>query len=151
VKVILLEGIGELGKLGETVEVKPGYGRNYLLPQGKAILATPEKIKYFEERREELENAEQERINLAKKRAAELAKLHLTITARVSEEGKLYGSIGATEIVKAINAAGLEAKKQEVQLPNGTFRSLGENFEVNLHLHHGDIVATVKLNIVAEA
>ncbi len=150
-KVILLEGIGGLGRLGENVSVKPGYGRNYLLPQGKAVLATQEKIKYFEERREELEAAEKDRIIVAKKRAEELSKLHLTISARVSEEGKLYGSIGATEIAHAIKEAGLEARKQEVQLPNGPFRSLGDNFEVNLYLHHGDVIATVKLTIVAEA
>jgi large subunit ribosomal protein L9 len=150
VKVILLEGIGNLGRLGDTVTVKPGYGRNYLLSQGKAVLATQEKIKYFEARRVELEQAETDRLTAAKKRAEELSKLHLTIAARVSEEGKLYGSIGATEIVHAIEQAGLEAHKQEVQLPNGPFRSLGEDFAVSLYLHHGDVVATVKLTIVAE-
>lgn len=150
-KVILLEGIGNLGKLGDTVVVKPGFGRNYLLPQGKAVPATSANIKYFEDRRNDLEHAEKDRIAIAKHRAEELSKLHLTISARVSEEGKLYGSVGATEIVHAITKAGFEAHKQEVQLPNGPFRTLGEDLVVNLYLHHGDIVATVKLNIVAEA
>lgn len=150
-KVILLESIGGLGKLGEAVIVTSGYGRNYLLPQNKAVLATPAKIKFFEERREELVLAEQGRIAIAQKRADELSKLHLTLSAKVGDEGKLYGSIGATEIVNAITAAGLEAHKQEVQLPNGPFRAVGENFEVNLSLHHGDVIATVKLTIVAEA
>lgn len=149
-KVILLEGIGNLGKLGDTVAVKPGYGRNYLLPQGKAVPATSANIEYFEHRREDLERAEKDRMIVSKRRAEELSKLHLTISARVSEEGKLYGSVGATEIVHAIEALGLEAHKQEVQLPNGPFRALGENFEVSLYLHHGN-VATVKLNIVPEA
>lgn len=149
-KVILLEGIGNLGKLGDAVIVKPGYGRNYLLPRGKAVVATAANIKYFEERREELLTAEQNRIAAAQKRAEELSKLQLTISARVSDEGKLYGSVGATEIVRAIAAAGLEAHKQEVQLPNGPFRTLGDDFVVSLYLHHGDIVATIKLSIVAE-
>lgn len=148
--IILLEGISTLGKLGEKVKVKRGYARNYLLRLGKAVRATAANIKYFEDRREELERAEKERINIAKKRAEELSKLHLIISARVSEEGKLYGSVGATEIVRAIEAAGVEAHKQEVQLPNGPFRNLGEDFAVNIYLHHGDVIATVKLNIIAE-
>ena len=149
-KVILLESIGTLGKLGESVDVKPGFGRNYLLPQGKAVLATAQKIKLFEERRAELEQAEQQRLQLAKQRGTELAKLHLTLAARVSEEGKLYGSIGATEIVDAITAAGVEAHRQEVLLPNGPFRHLGEEFVVDLSLHHGEVLTRIKLTIVAE-
>jgi large subunit ribosomal protein L9 len=149
VKVILLEGIGNLGRLGDTVTVKPGYGRNYLLPQGKAVPATATNIEYFEHRREELEHAEKERTNVAKRRAEDLSTLHLTISARVSEEGKLYGSVGATEIVHAIQALGFEAHKQEVQLPNGPLRTLGENFEINLCLHHGH-TATIKVDVIAE-
>ena len=150
-KVILLESIGGLGKLAESVEVKPGYGRNYLLPQAKAVVSTPDNIKYFEDRKEELESAEKDRVAIAKKRAEKLSALQLTISARVSGEGKLYGSVGASEIVDAIKEAGEEAYRQEVQLPDGPFRTLGDDFEVQLYLHHGEVVATVKLKIIAEA
>lgn len=148
-QVILLERIKNLGNLGETVKVKPGFGRNYLLPQGKAVTASPANIEYFESRREELEAKAKEQLDVAKSRAEKLDGLELTITARTSEEGKLYGSIGAREIVEEIAKKGIEIHKQEVQLPEGPFRAVGQ-YDVELHLHHGEVISTIKLSIESE-
>lgn len=146
-QVILLERIRNFGNLGDQVNVKPGYARNYLLPQGKAIIANPDNVKVFEGRRAELEAVAAKHLAESKKRADALSKLELVISARVSEEHKLYGSIGATEIIEAIKEQGLEAHKQEVQLPEGPFRAIGE-YEVKLILQD-EVSATLKLTIVA--
>lgn len=146
--VILLDRIHKLGNLGETVKVKPGYGRNYLIPQGKAVPATKENIALFEVRRAELEKEVAIKTAEAQKRADALSQLQLSISMLVGDEGKLYGSVGAAELVDAIVAAGVEAHKNEVQLPNGPLREVGE-YEVELHLHHGDVIAKVKVAIVA--
>lgn len=147
--VILLDRIHKLGELGQQVKVKPGYGRNYLIPQGKAVPATKANIAVFEARRAELEKELAVKTAAAKQRAAQLEALQLTIPVLVGEEGKLYGSVGVSEIADAIAAQGVEVSKQEIQLPNGPFREVGE-YEVELHLHHGDVIAKVKLAIVTQ-
>jgi large subunit ribosomal protein L9 len=148
VNLILLDKIHNLGGLGDRVSVKPGYGRNYLLPQGKAVPATAANIAIFEAHRAELEKEVAAKTAVAKARAAQLEALQLVLPMLVGDEGKLYGSVGATEIVDAIVALGVEAAKQEVQLPNGPMRELGD-YEVELHLHHGDVIAKVKISVIA--
>ncbi|MBB2493707.1 50S ribosomal protein L9 [Aquipseudomonas ullengensis] len=146
-EVILLEKIANLGNLGDKVNVKAGYGRNYLLPQGKATAATAENVAAFEVRRAELEKAAAEKKASAETRAAQLAELEVTITATAGDEGKLFGSIGTHDIADALTAAGVEVAKAEVRLPNGTIRQVGE-FDVAVHLHT-DVEATVKVVVVA--
>ena len=148
-ELILLEKIKKLGNLGETVKVKPGFGRNYLLPQGKAVSATKSNIEHFETRRAELEKKAQTALEASKTRAEKLNDLEVEIAARASEEGKLFGSIGAKELADAIAKKGIEISRQEIYLPNGPFRNIG-NFDVELHLHHGEVIATIKLTIVNE-
>ena len=146
-EVILLEKIANLGDLGDKVNVKAGYGRNYLLPQRKAAAATAENVAAFEVRRAELEKAAAEKKAVAEARAAQLAELQITISAVAGEEGKLFGSIGTHDIADAITAAGVEVEKSEVRMPNGTIRHLGE-FDVDVHLH-SDVEAIVKVIVVA--
>lgn len=147
--VILLDKIHKLGTLGQQVKVKPGYGRNYLIPQGKAVPATKANIALVEQQRAQFEAELAKKTEVARARAAKIEALEITIPMLVSEEGKLYGSVGASEIVDAINEKGIEASKQEVQLPNGPLREIGE-YEIELHLHHGDVIAKLKLAIVAQ-
>ena len=146
-ELILLEKIANLGNLGDKVNVKAGYGRNYLLPQRKAAAATAENVAAFEVRRAELEKAAAEKKAVAEARAAQLAELQITISAVAGEEGKLFGSIGTHDIADAITAAGVEVEKSEVRMPNGTIRHLGE-FDVDVHLH-SDVEAIVKVIVVA--
>ncbi len=149
-ELILLERIKGLGSLGETVKVKAGYGRNYLLPQEKAVIASPKNIKYFESRRAELEKKDKERFDSAQSIFDSLKDLQLTIAARASEEGKLYGSVGALEIIDAIEKAKeIKVDKQAPQLPEGPFRTIGD-YEVDLHLLHGDLIVKIGLSIVSE-
>ncbi len=147
-EVILLEKIHKLGDLGQQVRVKPGYGRNYLIPNGKAIPATAANIAKFEARRAELEMAQQDTQARAAARAAAMADLTVTITRRAASEGKLYGSVGTVDIAEAVMATGNELLKQEVRLPEGPFRMTGEH-KVDLQLH-ADVVVTITVNIVAE-
>ena len=147
-QVILLEKIGKLGDLGQQVNVKPGYGRNYLIPNGKAVPATPENVEKFEVRRAELEQAQADSIAAAQGRAEKLNELEVTLYRKVVSEDRLYGSVGVNEIATAVAEAGLEITKREISLPDGPFRSLGE-FEVELLLHP-DVSARVKLVIAAE-
>ena len=147
-EVILLEKIENLGNLGDRVNVKPGFGRNYLLPQGKAAPATAENIAEFEARRAELEKAAAEALALAESRRDSLADMVITISAKAGEEGKLFGSVGTSDIADAINAAGVEVERNEIRLPEGAFRQTGE-YDVDLHLHT-DVNVTVKLVIEAE-
>ncbi|KJS05309.1 MAG: 50S ribosomal protein L9 [Gammaproteobacteria bacterium BRH_c0] len=148
-EVILLEKVGKLGAIGTKVKVKSGYGRNYLIPTGKAIFATQGNIAAFEQRRAELEQAAAERKAEAEARAAKLATLGtVTIGANAGDEGKLFGSIGTRDIAAALTAAGLEISKSEVKLPEGAIRDLGE-FEVDIQLH-ADVTQAVKVVIVAE-
>ncbi|SDU25923.1 LSU ribosomal protein L9P [Pseudomonas pohangensis] len=146
-EVILLEKIANLGNLGDKVNVKAGYGRNYLLPQRKAAAATAENVAAFELRRAELEKAAAAKKAEAEARAAQLTELQITISAVAGEEGKLFGSIGTHDIADAITAAGVEVEKSEVRMPNGTIRHLGE-FDVDVHLHT-DVEAIVKVIVVA--
>ena len=147
-EVILLEKIENLGNLGDRVNVKPGFGRNYLLPQGKAAPATAENIAEFEARRAELEKSAAEALALAESRRDSLADMVVTINAKAGEEGKLFGSVGTSDIADAINAAGVEVERNEVRLPEGAFRQTGE-YDIDLHLHT-DVNVTVKLVIEAE-
>jgi large subunit ribosomal protein L9 len=132
--VILLEKVKNLGDLGDTVKVKPGYGRNFLLPQGKALPATKGNLKVFEERKAELVKKAGDSLNAAKARAEKLAGKTLTIKALTAEEGKLYGSVGVTDVVRAANAAGFDIKRSEVDMPNGPVRQIGSS-PVTLRLH----------------
>lgn len=145
--VILLDRIHKLGNLGDKVSVKAGYGRNYLIPQGKAVPANAKNIAMFEARKAELEKELAHKVAAANKRAAALEALQLTIPMLASDEGKLFGSVGVSELCDAIQAAGLEAHKQEIQLPNGPIREVGEH-TVELHLHHGDVIANLKVTVV---
>jgi large subunit ribosomal protein L9 len=147
-EVILLEKIRRLGDLGDKVRVKPGFGRNFLIPQGKAVPATPENVAKFEARRAELEKAQAEALAAAAARAEKLSTLTLTIRRKAGEEGKLFGSVSTGDIAEAATAAGVELHKHEVRLPEGPFRAVGQ-YEVALNLH-ADVDASVKLNIEAE-
>ena len=147
-EVILLEKIHNLGELGQQVRVKPGYGRNYLIPKGKAVAATTDNIAKFESRRAELEQAQQDAEARATSRATTMTDLKVTISRRAGNEGKLYGSVGTADIAEAATAAGTEILKQEVRLPAGPLRMLGEH-QVDIQLH-GDVVASITVNIVAE-
>ncbi|HEX2549614.1 MAG TPA: 50S ribosomal protein L9 [Gammaproteobacteria bacterium] len=148
-EVILLEKIRNLGSLGSRVKVKAGYGRNFLIPKGKAVYATAENVKKFEARRAELEKAEAELLKAAELKRDALAGLNtVTMTAKAGEEGKLFGSIGTRDIADAITEAGVEVSKSDVSLPNGVLRQTGE-YEIEIELH-GDLKAIVKLNVIAE-
>ncbi len=144
--VILLEKVGRLGNLGDQVKVKGGFGRNFLIPYGKAVSATADNIARFEARRAELEKAATERMGTAEARAAKLAGLTITIPANCGDEGRLFGSVGARDIAEAISAAGIEITKSEVNLPAGALRSTGE-FDIDVQLHP-EVTQTIKLSIV---
>ena len=147
--VILLEKIGKLGELGDRVTVKAGYGRNFLIPQGKAVPATDTNIAEFETRRAGLEAAAADSVAAAEIRGGQLAELGLiTIPANAGEEGKLFGSIGTRDIAAAVTAAGVEITKAEVRLPDGALRELGE-YEVTVHLH-SEVDGIVALAVVQE-
>lgn len=148
-EVILLENVGSLGSLGDKVTVKPGYGRNFLIPQGKAVSATQANIAVFEARRAELEAAAAEALAAAEKRAAAIEALaRVEIPATAGEEGKLFGSVGTRDIADALTAAGVEADKSEVRLPEGVIRELGE-YDIMVQLH-GDVTANIQVAVVAE-
>ena len=148
-EVILLEKVRNLGNLGDQVKVRSGYGRNFLIPQGKAVMATKENVAKFEERRAELEAKAAEQHGAAQARAAKLAELGaITIAANAGDEGKLFGSIGAGDIAAAITAAGVEVAKSEVKLPEGSIRQTGV-FELMLQLHT-DVMQSVNVEVVAE-
>ena len=147
-KVILQEEVANLGNVGDQVSVKPGFGRNYLIPYNKAVPATPEAIADFEKRRAELEKAAVKLLAAAKQRADKLADLSVTLSANAGEEGKLFGSISPRDIAEAITEAGIAVEKREVDLPEGPIRTTGE-YEVHVQLH-SDVKATVKLVVKAE-
>lgn len=148
-QVILLEKFGKLGDIGDKVKVKAGYGRNYLIPQGKAVFATEKNIEVFESRRAELEVNARERLESAQIRASKLAEIGtVKIKAIAGDEGKLFGSIGPREIEQAIIGAGGEVTRSEINLPEGSFRSLG-SFEVDIKVH-SDIVQTISLVIESQ-
>lgn len=147
--VILLEKVGRIGDIGDQVAVKAGFGRNYLIPQGKAVRATPENIEKFEARRAELEKAAADKLTSAKGRASLIEALGtITITQLASDEGRLFGSVGTREIAEAVTAAGEELSKSEVLLPEGALRDIGE-YEIDLQLHT-DVALTISLVIAPE-
>jgi len=148
VEVILLENIAKLGSLGDKVNVKAGYGRNFLIPQHKAVAATAENVKVFEARREELQKEASAALARAQQRAAAIADLTVSLSAKAGEEGKLFGSITVRDIADAATARGVEIDRAEVRLPEGPLRELGE-FEVDIHVHP-EVDAVLKVNIVAE-
>jgi large subunit ribosomal protein L9 len=147
-EVILLDKVGRLGAIGDKVTVKAGYGRNFLLPQGKAVAATAKNIADFEERRAGLEATAAAKIAEATARAEKLAELTVTIAANAGDEGRLFGSIGTRDISEAITAAGVAVAKSEVRLPQGVLRETGA-YEIDVQLH-AEVVQAVKLNVIAE-
>jgi large subunit ribosomal protein L9 len=147
-EVILLEKVANLGNIGDKVRVRPGYGRNFLLPQGKAALATAANLAAFEARRAELERKQAEELAAAQARMARLQALALRLAARAGTEGKLFGSLGTIDIAEACTAAGVPVERSEVRLPNGPIRLIGEHF-IDMHLHT-DVTATLRIEVVAE-
>lgn len=147
--VILLEKVHKLGDLGDQVRVKPGYGRNYLIPGGKAVPATPDNIARFERRRAELQQRQQQARANAAVRAEKLNALTLTLPWPAGPEGKLFGSVGAPAIAEAAIAAGVELTRQELRLPDGPLKSTGE-YEIPARLH-AEVSATIKVNVVPDA
>ena len=146
--VILLEKIGGLGELGDKVSVRSGYGRNFLLPTGKAVIANAENLEKVESRRIELEKGQKEVLEAAQGKAEALAPIELNISARVGEENKLYGSVGTQEIAEANVEAGVAVEKKEILLPNGVLREAGTH-EVDVRLHP-DITVKINLTISPE-
>lgn len=147
-QVILLERIANLGSLGEVVKVKSGFGRNFLIPQGKAKPATKENIAEVEKRRAEFEAAAAAQHAAAQQRAEKLNGLVVTLAAKAGDEGKLFGSVGTRDIAEAIEKAGVEVQKSEVLLPNGAIRNTGE-YDIVVRVH-SDVEATIKLAVVSE-
>ncbi|MCP4698121.1 MAG: 50S ribosomal protein L9 [Gammaproteobacteria bacterium] len=147
-ELILLEKIQHLGNLGDKVSVRPGYARNHLIPRGKAVPVTDGNLKEFEASRAELERTQADLLARAQARADQLAGLTVVVAKKVGTEDKLYGSVGSADIVQGVNDIGMELSKQEIRLPQGSFRHTGE-YEVDIHLH-ADVDTKLKLHIVAE-
>lgn len=148
-EVILLQKVENLGNLGDKVKVKPGYGRNYLIPSGKAASATAANLAKFEARRAELEKASQDALAAAEARATALRALgNVIIPSKAGEEGKLFGSVGTVDISQALAQAGVTVAKHEIRLPQGPLRQVGEH-EITLHLHT-DVNLPIKIVIVPE-
>jgi len=146
--IILLEKVQNLGDLGDLVKVKAGYGRNYLVPQGKAALANKENLTLFEARRAELEAAAKDKLGQAQARQASLVDVVVEVSANASDEGNLYGSIGPREISAAVSALGHEINKSEVIMGEGPLRTVGE-FDVHVQLHT-DVEAIIKVIVHPE-
>ncbi len=146
--VILLEKIGNLGDLGDEVSVKPGFARNYLLPQGKAVTADDENRTIFEGRRAELEASANEKLAEANTRAEKLADKELSISVKSGEEGRLYGSVGTQNIADALTAEGIPVERSEIRMPEGVIRVLGE-YDIAIQLHT-DVTAQIKVVVVPE-
>ena len=146
--VILLDKVENLGDIGDLVTVKPGYGRNYLLPQGKAALATRDKIAEVEARRADLEKAAAAELTAAQDRAKLIDGMELVIPANAGEEGKLFGSVGPIDICEAFSKVGVEVERSEIRMPDGPIHDLGD-FAIGLHLH-ADVNVDIGLKVVAE-
>ena len=146
--VILLEKVANLGNIGDRVKVKSGYGRNFLLPQGKATLATAANLAVFEARRAELEGKQAAELAAAQARMGQLEQLKLKVSAKAGSEGKLFGSLGTVDIAEACTAAGVELARSEVRLPAGPIRTTGEH-QIDIHLH-ADVKATLTIEVVPE-
>jgi len=148
-QIILLDKVANLGSLGDKVDVKAGYARNYLVPLGKAVPATKKNVEFFEARRAELEAKLADVLAVAEGRAEKINSLvTVTIASKAGDEGKLFGSIGTRDIAQAVTAAGVEVMKSEVRLPNGVLRTVGEH-EVHFQVH-SDVFAKLNVNIIAE-
>jgi len=147
-QVILLEKVQNLGGLGETVEVKAGYARNFLIPRGKAVVATAQSMAEFETRRAELEAQAEQAVRAAEGRAAGIEGNTVTVQRKAGEEGKLFGSVGAADVAEAISAAGTQVERGEVRMPADSIRRLGE-YAVEIQLHP-DVVAAVTVVVEAE-
>ncbi len=147
-EVILLEKVRNLGNLGDKVTVKSGYGRNFLIPQSKAVPATASNVTAFEARRAELEKEAASVLAKAQARAAQLEEIEVTITGNAGEEGKLFGSIGTADIAEAITSAGVQLAKSEVRMPEGAIRATGE-YVVAVHLHV-DVDSSIHVIVAAE-
>ena len=147
-EIILMQKVANLGNIGDRVKVKSGYGRNFLLPQGKATLATKDNIAKFEARRAEFEKAAKDELSGAQGRAAKLEGVKLTLSAKAGGEGKLFGSVGTTDIAEALRKAGHQVERSEVRMPNGPIRQAGEH-TVQLHLHT-DVNVDLPVVIVGE-
>ncbi|MFA5960697.1 MAG: 50S ribosomal protein L9 [Tatlockia sp.] len=146
-QVILLEKVRNLGNLGDKVNVKAGYGRNYLIPQSKAVFATESNIAHFELRRADLEKKAQQGLAQAEQRAAKLNDVTVVIAAMASDEGKLYGSVGPNEVKDALLAKSIEVSKREIVMPEGPLHSVGD-YTVEIHVH-SDVIANLQLQIVS--
>ena len=147
-QIILLEKVENLGALGDTVNVRPGYARNFLFPKGKAVPATKANVEQFEARRAELEAQSAAKLADAESRKEKIEEIELSVAVKAGEEGKLFGSLGTRDIADLVTEAGVELAKAEVRLPEGPIRSVGE-FDVAIHLHP-EVNATLKLHVVAE-
>jgi len=146
--IILLEKINKLGQLGDQVSVKSGFGRNFLIPHGKALPATEANIKMFEGRRAELEAAAAESLGAANTRAEAINGKEVVIVRKAGEEGRMFGSVSNADVAEALTAAGADVAKREVRMPEGAIRELGE-YELEIHLHT-DVNAQVKIIVEAE-
>jgi len=146
-ELILLEKVKNLGSLGDRVNVKSGYGRNYLIPKKKAVFATELNIKQFEERKDELKAKEAQSLAKAQQRAAKLQDITLTITAMASDEGRLYGSVGVNEIKDALDEKSIDVDRREIVLPEGPIHSIGD-YLIEIHLH-SDIIANLQVQVSA--
>lgn len=147
-KIILLEKIANLGDLGESVNVRPGFARNFLFPQGKAIPATAANLAEFEARRAELQAQAEAKLASAQERQAKIEEIELSVAVKAGDEGKLFGSLSNRDIADLVAAAGVELDRSEVRLPEGPIRTLG-SFEVAIQLHP-EVTATLQLQVVAE-
>ncbi|NHR04065.1 50S ribosomal protein L9 [Chromobacterium haemolyticum] len=148
-QIILLEKVANLGQLGDVVKVKDGYGRNFLIPQGKAKRATEANLKEFDARRAELEAKQAEILADAKVRAEKLNEAVVTIAQKAGVDGRLFGSVTNADVAEAVTAFGVPVKRFEVRLPNGPFKAIGE-YDIEIALHH-DVVTPIKIVVVAEA
>lgn len=147
-EVILLEKVQNLGGIGDQVKVKGGYGRNFLVPKGKAVAASPENIKYFEEKKAELEAKAAEKLAEAEARGEKLKEVTVQISSKAGDEGKLYGSIGTRDIADAIEQAGVEVAKNEISLPEGAIRNIGD-YAVLIQLHP-DVSIELNISVIPE-
>jgi len=146
-QVILLEKVRNLGSLGDSVNVKPGYGRNFLIPQNKAVFATAKNIEQFNLRRADLEKKAQANLANAEQRAAKFNDTTIIISAQASDEGKLYGSVGPNEIKEALVAKSIDVSKREIVMPEGPLHSVGQ-YVVEIHVH-SDVIANLQVEIVS--
>jgi large subunit ribosomal protein L9 len=147
-EIILMDKVANLGNLGDVVNVKNGFARNYLIPQGMAKRATPANRAAFEEKKAELERIAGERLAAARIRAEKLEGMSLTVAQKAGVDGRLFGSVGNVDIADALNAQGFEVNKAEVRLPDGPLKAIGE-YEIALGLHT-DVTANIKVTVVAE-